>query len=99
MPRTSFDISISQLKVNLLEYGALVQNVIGEGMETLRTRDRALAEAIIQNDTQFNQTRYDLEDQCYMLLATQSPMANDLRAIIAILLIAIELERIADHAK
>ena len=61
--------------------------------------NRALAEAIIQNDTHLNQTRYDLEDQCYTLLATQSPMAGDLREIISILLIAIELERIADHAQ
>jgi len=99
MPRTSFDLSISQLKVNLLDYGARVEHVIGEGMDTLKTRDRALAEAIILNDDQLNQTRYDLEDQCYTLLATQSPMAGDLRDIISILLIAIELERIADHAK
>lgn len=99
MPRTSFDISISQLKVNLLDYGVRVQQVIGEGMETLKTRDRTLAESIIQNDEHLNQTRYDLEDQCYTLLATQAPMAHDLRDIISILLIAIELERIADHAK
>lgn len=99
MPRTSFDISISQLKINLLDYGARVREVIGDGMETLRTRDRALAESVIQNDTQFNETRYQLEEQCYALLATQSPMAHDLRDIISVLLISIELERIADHAK
>jgi len=99
MPRSSFDISISELKINLLDYGMRVQQVIGEGMETLKTRDRALAESIIQNDDHLNQTRYDLEDQCYTLLATQGPMAHDLRDIISILLIAIELERIADHAK
>ncbi len=99
MPRTSFDISISQLKVYLLDYGVRVQHVIGEGMESLKTRDRALAEAIIQNDHQLNETRYELEEQCFELLATQSPMAHDLREIISILLIAIELERIADHAK
>lgn len=99
MPRTLFEISISQLKVNLLDYGIKVQHVIGEGMETLKTRDRALAESIIQNDALLNQTRYDMEEQCYGLLATQSPMAHDLRDIISILLIAIELERIADHAK
>ncbi len=99
MPRTSFDISISQLKVNLLDYGARVEHVIGESMESLKTRDRALAEAIIQNDALLNETRYELEDQCYTLLATQSPMAHDLRDIISILMVAIELERIADHAK
>ncbi|HZQ07238.1 MAG TPA: phosphate signaling complex protein PhoU [Anaerolineae bacterium] len=99
MPRTAFDIELSQLKVQLLDYGARVQNVIGEGMETLKTRDRSLAEAIIQNDTQLNRTRYDLEEQCYALIATQGPMAGDLREILSMLLIAIELERIADHAK
>ncbi len=99
MPRTAFSSEISQLKVQILDYGARVQNVIGEGMETLKTRDRSLAEAIIQNDTQLNRTRYDLEEQCYALIATQGPMASDLREILSILLIAIELERIADHAK
>ncbi|MBI4673342.1 MAG: phosphate signaling complex protein PhoU [Chloroflexi bacterium] len=99
MPRNSFDISISELKVQLLDYGARVKQVIGEGMDALKTRDRALAEAIIQNDAHLNETRYQLEDQCYTLLATQSPMAGDLREILSMLLIAIELERIADHAK
>lgn len=99
MPRNSFEISLSQLKVQLLDYGARVQRVIGESMETLKARDRVAAEAIIQNDTTLNQTRYDLEEQCYMLLATQSPMAGDLREIVSMLLISIELERIADHAK
>lgn len=99
MPRQSFDISISQLKVNLLDYGARAREVIGEAMETLKTRDRALAEEIIRNDTVLNKTRYELEEQCYFLMATQSPMARDLREILSIQLIAIELERIADHAK
>lgn len=99
MPRTAFDLEISQLKVQLLDYGARVQNVIGDGMETLKTRDRALAEAIIQNDTLLNKTRYDLEESCYTILATQAPTAGDLREIMSMLLIAIELERIADHAK
>lgn len=99
MPRSSFDLSISQLKVELLEYGARVNLVIGEAMDALETRDRAHAEAIVQNDAHLNATRYELEDQCYALLATQAPMAGDLREILSILLIAIELERIADHAK
>jgi phosphate transport system protein len=99
MPRTTFDTELSQLKLQLLDYGVRVEAVIGEAMETLKTRDRSLAEAIIQNDSALNQTRYDLEEQCYYLMATQSPMAHDLREILSIQLIAIELERIADHAK
>lgn len=99
MPRNTFDTELAQLKAQLLEYGARVEHVISEAMETLKTRDRALAEAIIQNDASLNKTRYELEEQCYMLMATQSPMARDLREILSIQLIAIELERIADHAK
>lgn len=99
MPRTTFSTELAELKTKLLAYGAHVRDVIGEGMETLKARDRALAEAIIQNDERLNETRYELEEECYMLMATQSPMAGDLREILSILLIAIELERIADHAK
>lgn len=99
MPRTTLDLELAQLKSQLLAYGSDVQIVIGQGMDALKTRDRALSESIIQNDTQLNATRYALEEKCYALLATQSPMAHDLREIISILLIAIELERIADHAK
>lgn len=99
MPRNTFDSDLAQLRVTLLDYGAQVRRVIGDGMETLKTRDRALAQALIENDEQLNATRYELEEECYMLMATQSPMAGDLREILSILLIAIELERIADHAK
>lgn len=99
MPRTTFSTELAELKTKLLAYGARVRDVIGDGMETLKARDRALAEAIIQNDERLNETRYELEEECYMLMATQSPMAGDLREILSILLIAIELERIADHAK
>lgn len=99
MPRTTFSTDLAELKTKLLAYGARVRDVIGDGMETLKARDRALAEAIIQNDEHLNETRYELEEECYMLMATQSPMAGDLREILSILLIAIELERIADHAK
>lgn len=99
MPRTFFEVSISQLKFQLLEYGARVRQVIGDGTDALQTGDLALARGIIENDAHLNKTRYDLEEECYSLLATQSPMAHDLRDIVSILLIAIELERIADHAK
>lgn len=99
MARTTFDTELARLKSKLLDYGAHVEEVIGEAMETLKTRDRALADAIIQNDEHLNRTRYELEEECYVLMATQGPMAHDLREILSILLIAIELERIADHAK
>lgn len=99
MPRTTFALELSQLRIQLLDYGTRVERVIGEAMDALKLRDRIVAEVIIQNDEHLNRTRYELEEKCYTLIATQSPMAGDLREIISILLISIELERIADHAK
>ncbi len=99
MPRNSFEIQVSALKQQVLELGAVVGGTIHEGVEALRTRDRTLAAAIVANDEEINRTRYEIEEACYTLIATQQPLASDLREIISILLIAIELERIADYGK
>lgn len=99
MPRTTFENELNKLRLEILDYGAQVERVIGQAMDSLKTRDRFLAEAIIENDSQFNSTRYQLEEESFALLATQSPMAGDMREVLSVLLIAIELERIADHAK
>ncbi|MGE5138363.1 MAG: phosphate signaling complex protein PhoU [Rudaea sp.] len=99
MPRDTFEIQINALKRQVLTLGARVEGTIGEGVEALRTKDRVLAEAIVRNDEEINRKRYEIEEGCYTLIATQQPLAGDLRGIISILLIAIELERIADHSK
>ncbi len=99
MPRNSFEIQMSALKHRVLDLGVEVGGTLHEGVEALRTRDRALAEAIVSHDADINQTRYEIEEACYTLIATQQPLASDLREIISILLIAIELERIADYGK
>jgi phosphate transport system protein len=99
MPRNTFEIQLSALKNQVLELGLETGRAIAEGVEALRTRDQALAHAIIDHDAEINRTRYEIEEGCYTLIATQQPLASDLREIISILLIAIELERIADHGK
>ncbi len=99
MPRNTFEIQLSALKNQALELGLEVGRTIAEGVEALKTRDRTLAHAIIEHDAEINRSRYEIEESCYTLIATQQPLASDLREIISILLIAIELERIADHAK
>ncbi len=99
MPRDTFEKQVHDLENTLLEMGTRVERTIEAGVDALKTRDRALAESLIARDAEINRTRYELEDRTYTLLATQQPLASDLREIIAILLIAIELERIADHAK
>ena len=99
MPRDTFSDELNDLKNRLLQLGVDVARTIGNGVEALKTRDRTLAEAIIAHDDEINRVRYDIEEECYELIATQQPLASDLREIISILLIAIELERIADHSK
>jgi len=99
MPRDTFEKLLTDLKNQLLELGAQTSRTIGEGVDALKTRDRVMAESLIARDKEINRLRYAIEEQAYELMATQQPLASDLREIIAVLLIAIELERIADHAK
>ncbi len=99
MPRNTFEIQLSALKLQVLDLGPEAGRSIAEGMDALKTRDRTLAEALIEHDTEINRARYEIEEGCYALIATQQPLASDLRELISILLIAIELERIADYGK
>jgi phosphate transport system protein len=99
MPRSSFELQLTGLKQQVLDLGVDVGRAIKNGVEALKTRDRVLAQAMIQHDDEINRTRFQIEERCYALMATQQPLASDLREIMSILLITIELERIADHAK
>jgi len=99
MPRETFFHNLNDLKAQLLELGDRANRTIANGVTALKTRDRVLAQALIQGDAELNRVRYEIEENCYRMIATQQPMASDLREIIAILLVAIELERIADHSK
>lgn len=99
MPRNTFDDQLAKLKQDMLQLGTDAARTIEIGMEALRARDQVVARAMIEHDRDLNRARYNIEERCYTLIATQQPLAGDLREIISVLLIAIELERIADHAK
>jgi phosphate transport system protein len=79
--------------------GSMVEKAIVRSIEALKKRDLKAAKQIIADDLKINQKRYEIEGSCTELLATQQPMAKDLRIIIAVLNIITELERIADHAE
>jgi len=99
MPRDTFEKLVDELKFSLLQLGALTSQTIVDGVEALKTRDRMMAQSLIDHDAEINRMRYDIEERSYELIATQQPLASDLREIVSILMIAIELERIADHSK
>ncbi len=99
MPRDTFNEQLAKLKLEVLQLGADTTRTIGTGVDALKVRDQMIARAMIEHDRELNRRRYEIEERCYTLIATQQPLAKDLREIISVLLVAIELERIADHSK
>lgn len=77
----------------------MVDRQIERAVQALVERDTALADAVIRDDTEVNRTRFEIDQQALTLLAQQAPMAVDLRVIISVLSINIDLERMGDHAK
>lgn len=77
----------------------MVESAISQSIEALRLRDVALARRIIEDDAKINRRRYDIEERCIELISLQAPLASDLRTIISVLHITVDLERMADHAE
>jgi phosphate transport system protein len=99
MPRESFHRHLHELEDDLLVLGSMVEKALERSMAALKNRDLELARQVIADDAKVNQKRFDIEEKCIDLIATQQPMASDLRIIIAVLNIIVDLERIADHAE
>lgn len=98
MPRSSFDRHLHELQDELLILGSMVEKAIARSIKALKERDLELAKQIIADDAKINQKRLDIEERCIQLIVTQQPVASDLRVIISVLNIIVDLERIGDHA-
>jgi phosphate transport system protein len=79
--------------------GSIVSKAIMLAITALQNRDFTLARQIIFNDQKINCKRFEIEEKSIQLIATQQPMANDLRTIVSVLNIITELERIGDYAE
>jgi phosphate transport system protein len=99
MPREAFDEQLKELQEELLEMGRRVDTAIDLSVQALADRDIDLSREVIKDDDAINEVQHDIEERCLVLIATQQPLASDLRVIFAIANIATELERMADHAK
>lgn len=99
MTRVLFDRQLTELRNDVLDLGSRAEQSIRRSMESLRRRDLALARDVVEGDYDINRRRFDIEDHAVNVIATQQPMASDLRYIIAVIHIVTELERIADHAE
>lgn len=96
--RGLFDQQLRELRDSIIYLSDLAKNAIGNAVHALKERDVDLAQQIIANDEMINSKRYEIEEFCVILIATQQPAASDLRAIIAAIHIAVELERMGDYA-
>jgi phosphate transport system protein len=96
--RTILDQELAQLKENIIRLGSAAEESIEQAMKALQTRDVALAQQVVTHDEAINQMRFEVEQQALLVLATQAPAASDLRTVIATIHLAVELERIGDHA-
>jgi phosphate transport system protein len=83
----------------VLALGSMVEQAMLAAVEALRNRDISLALRIFEDDQSINNKRYAIENQIMILMATQQPMAHDLRLLAALLEVSIELERMGDYAK
>jgi phosphate transport system protein len=97
--RTTFHKKLREIQDGVLTMGSMVEKAISRSIEALKERDLDKAHEIIADDLKVNKKRFDIEEKCVQLIATQQPMASDLRSIICILNIITELERIGDYAE
>lgn len=99
MPRETLDRQIQHIQDEILLLGSMVEQAMQESVDALQNRDLAAAKRIYNNDQVINEKRYAIENAILILIATQQPMAHDLRLMAAILEVITELERMGDYAK
>jgi phosphate transport system protein len=99
MLRKSFESEIQQLKDDVLLLGSMVEQAILGSVEALKKRDIKASERIFDEDQQINRKRFEIENKLMVLIATQQPMAHDLRLLASSMEIISELERMGDYAK
>ncbi len=97
--RSNFEAEIQQLKAELITLSETVEKQIINTVDALIKRDLDASKKIKQIDSKVNTMRFKIEEQVLVTIATQQPLAHDLRLLASILEIAGELERIGDYAK
>jgi len=99
MTLSNIELTISHMNNNLLRMGFLVETQIKRAIRALTEKDMKLAELLIREDVQINDLMRSIEDEAIRLIATQGPVASDLRNIFTVIKIVTDLERMGDHAK
>ena len=96
--RQAFTRELELLRESLLRMAGLVESQIDDALAALRTFDRAAADRVRMNDQAINELFRQIREQVFQVIATQQPVARDLRSLMGVQYIAVELERIGDYA-
>jgi phosphate transport system protein len=96
--RSAFHRELEHVQEEVLVLGSMVEKAVLRAVEALRNRDTATARIIEIEDALINKKRFEIEESALLLIATQQPMASDLRRLAAVLQIVTDLERMGDYA-
>ena len=99
MLRSDYDRDLTELQTGLAEMGSHVESATRRALNALETQDVVLAQQVVDDDDEIDRLQDELENKCVMLLATQQPMASDLRSVMSAVHIGVELERMGDYAE
>ena len=97
--RKQFENKLHELQIEILKMGLMVEKQLHLALKALETMDKGPSHEVIQADTAVNAQRFLIEEKCVELIATQQPAARDLRTIIAVMNMIIDLEQMGDQAK
>jgi phosphate transport system protein len=99
MPRDTLDRQLHHLQDEVLLLGSMVEQAMLNAVDTLKNRDSEAAHQIYEDDYLINEKRFAIENAILILIATQQPIARDLRQLAAMLEVITEIERMGDYAK
>ena len=99
MPREDLDQQLDILQQEVSVMAGVVGKAVLRSVDALKSRDLVESNQIVAEDDYIDQKRFEIEERCMDMIATQQPMARDLRAIIALMHIVVELERMGDYAE
>ncbi len=99
MPRALFENELRRIQDGVLLLGSMVDKATADAVTALSRSDLAVARTVVEHDLHLNRKRFAIEEECIHVMATQQPIATDLRILVAVLNIITDLERMGDHAE
>jgi phosphate transport system protein len=99
MARELFEKKIKQIQDEILLLGSMVEQATLDSVKIFKNRDLDAAKTLVEDDQNINDKRFAVENAILILMATQQPLAHDLRLLASMLIVTNELERMGDYAK